>query len=355
MILSSGIGVYLSNLVPRILEKLPEIEFSLLGNREILEDLPWARKDNVAIIHCNSKIYSVYEQIELVKKIPKFSDLHWSPHYNIPLLFKGKLLVTIHDLNHIIMNRQAIDLHKIFYSRLLFMALAKKANAIICVSKFTEKQLLEKTKARNVCSIYNGIDQSWFDVEKVSRPYPKPFLLFVGNIKPHKNLVNLIKAFEFIKERIPHDLVIIGKGAGLITEDKKALQLAKKLGNRICFSGYVDDAALKQHFVHADALVFPSLHEGFGFPPLEAMACRCPTLVSNTTSLPEVCGDAALYCNPHDPMDIAENIVKLLQNKSQKNDLVTKGLQRAKTFSWEKCALDTSNLISKLLFSGSQN
>jgi glycosyltransferase involved in cell wall biosynthesis len=85
------------------------------------------------------------------------------------------------------------------------------------------------------------------------------------------------------------------------------------------------------------------------------MACRCPTLVSNTTSLPEVCGDAALYCNPHDPMDIAENIVKLLQNKSQKNDLVTKGLQRAKTFSWEKCALDTSNLISKLLFSGSQN
>ena len=124
---------------------------------------------------------------------------------------------------------------------------------------------------------------------------------------------------------------------------------AAKLKGRIYFTGYIDDELLKQYFVNADLLVLPSFYEGFGLPPLEAMACGCPVIVSNVASLPEVCGDAALYCDPCSYENIAENILRLINNESLKETLKRKGLEHARKFTWGNCALETCKVITKLL------
>lgn len=115
--------------------------------------------------------------------------------------------------------------------------------------------------------------------------------------------------------------------------------------------GYVSDAELRALYEHAACFVYPSFYEGFGLPPLEAMACGCPVIVSNAASLPEVCGDAALYCNPCSPEDIAEKISLLMADPRLREDLRQKGLERAKQFTWEKCARETFAIIEKVLAS----
>jgi glycosyltransferase involved in cell wall biosynthesis len=162
-------------------------------------------------------------------------------------------------------------------------------------------------------------------------------------------LKTLIETFGLIKDDVPHDLVIVGRREGFITGDETVVAEAATLGDRVRFTGYVGDDLLRQYFAHADALVLPSLYEGFGLPPLEAMACRCPVIVSNAASLPEVCGDAALYCDPHDPTDIADKIRQLTNDMNLQDALRQRGLERAKQFTWEKCAQETLAVIREVL------
>ena len=198
--------------------------------------------------------------------------------------------------------------------------------------------------------IHIGVDEAWFDVPDRPRPYEKPYVLFVGSVKPHKNVGGLIRALELAQRRIPHDLVIVGRREGLITADEAVAAKAKALGARVHFTGFVRDDLLKQFVKHADALALPSFYEGFGLPPLEAMACGCPALVSNAASLPEACGDAALYCDPHSPEDIAEKLVLLMEDEALRTSLRRKGLERVKRFTWEACAQKTLEVLEKTLY-----
>ncbi|MFK5953154.1 MAG: glycosyltransferase family 1 protein, partial [Desulfobacterium sp.] len=189
----------------------------------------------------------------------------------------------------------------------------------------------------------------WFNIKKRSRPHAKPYFLFVGNVKPHKNLTRLLEAFELLPSNISQELIIVGKKEGFITHDSMVEKKAVSMKQRVHFTGYVDNELLHQYFVHADALIFPSLYEGFGLPPLEAMACGCPVLVSNAASLPEVCGDAAIYFDPYSIKDMADKIKHLLSDKALQDKMRIKGLERAKKFTWKKSALETAKTIEELL------
>lgn len=351
MINSSGIGTYIQNTTPLIIQNYPLIKFNILGDRNKLKKFDWINEKNINIIDCQAPIYSIKEQVDVFRKIPKNTALFWSPHYNIPLLYHGKLLITVHDVFHLAMPQFVNGIHKKAYAKLMFSCLSKKADAIMCVSEFTASQLIEHTNVakEKVNVTYNGVDSAWFNIQYKENPYHKPFLLFVGNVKPHKNLMLLLTAFEKIMDKVPHDLMIVGKKEGFITGDNMIMVKAQKLGTRVHFTGRVTDDVLKQYFVYADALIFPSLYEGFGLPPIEAMACGCPVIVSDAASLPEVCADAALYCDPNNPQDIADKILRLLKDKHLQESFRLKGKLRAELFTWGKCAEKTVSIIEKVI------
>ncbi|UCE23178.1 MAG: glycosyltransferase family 4 protein [Candidatus Zixiibacteriota bacterium] len=348
---SSGIGTYISNLLPVIITSRKDLKFNLLCSPKKMENCDWSRLENVSLIECTSPIYSASEQHELWRKTPGSTDLFWSPHFNIPLFYRGKLVVTVHDLFHIAMNGHLSDIHRRVYARLLFGAIRRKAARVICVSEFTAAELarLVGINSNRTHVIHNGVDISWSDVRKGARPHPKPYLLYVGNVKPHKNLFNLVRAFAGILTEIPHDLVIVGKKEGFITGDHTVSELAANYPDRIFFTGFVEKERLQQYIVHADAFILPSFYEGFGLPPLEAMACGCPCVVSNAASLPEVCGDAALYCDPYDVEDIASKISRILSDEQLRQDLINRGRERVKLFSWDKSAGAIMDVISEAL------
>ncbi len=351
MLKASGIGVYIQNLVPRIIRMRPGDEFTLLGKGGEYAEWREAHSPNTRFVECDSPIYSLMEQIDVSVKIPNDTDLFWSPHYVIPLLYGGRLLATVHDLFHLAMPQFVGGFLKKTYAKVMFGQAAKKASGIAVISEFTKKELIRFTGVgpEKIQVTPLGIDSSLLNFVRKESPNPKPYFLFVGNIKPHKNLGRLLEAFALVKDKVPHDLILVGQREGFLTGDSEVQQKAESFGDRVKFTGRVERESLNQYYAHAEALVFPSLYEGFGLPPLEAMACGCPVVTSNAASIPEVCGDAVLYFDPLNPPDIAEKMMKLLTDKKLRDGFIQKGLKKTKQYSWDNCAEQTSALMDKIL------
>ncbi len=352
MMNSSGIGSYIRHLVPLVIQSSPKTEFYLLGRPEEMKQCKgFAKSPRVQWIETTSPIFTISEQFELSKKIPQDTYLFWSPNYNFPVFWRRKLLVTVHDVFHLAMGKRIGSIPKRLYARLMFNRLTRRADALLCVSQFTKGELERLTGplSGKIESIHNGVDESWFKIKRRKNPHSRPYLLFVGNVKPHKNLGALLEAFSLLKDKIPHDLVLVGQKDGFITGDPLVFEKAKSMKGRVHFTGLVTEALLGQYYAFADALVFPSLYEGFGLPPLEAMACGCPAVVSKTASLPEVCGQAAEYFDPNNIRDIAQKILKVLQSKKLREKLVKRGRVQARKFTWKKCAKQTCQVIDSLL------
>lgn len=347
---ASGIGIYLQNLIPYLLEIY---EILLIGSNKELTRLKWTK--DCKIIHLDNHIYSMKEQFELPLKVPD-SDLFWSPHYNIPLLpiRAKKRLVTIHDVFHLAFLDQLSFKQKV-YAKLMINLAVRLSDKIVTVSNFSKSEIIKFTNIseNKIEVIYNGINKNSFKiihdnslVEGVRTKYdlPKRFILYVGNVKPHKNLIRLLKAFKInlIQNGIKdYNLVIVGKKEGFITGDKglfKMLEDNTNLKRKVLFTGYVENEDLPVIYNLASLFVFPSFYEGFGLPPLEAMACGCPVVVSNAASLPEVCGDAAYYIDPHDVESIAKGMCEVLTDDDLMRILIRKGLERVNIFSWERSA-----------------
>ncbi len=351
MLDSSGIGTYVRSVVPRVVCLRPEWQFVLIGPEARLRELDWTSLANVTVIACDVPIYGIREQLAVLRRIPRGTDLLWVPHYNIPMLYRGRMLVTAHDVLHLAMPQYARGLLKQTYARTVFRAVRRHARAVICVSDFTVAELerLTPPSQQIVRRIYDGVDDGWFHVSEVPSPRARPYLVYVGNVKPHKNLHTLLDAFGRVKDVIPEDLVIVGKREGFISGDDSIADCAKDMGDRVVFTGYVSDDLLRQYMAHATALVFPSLYEGFGLPPLEAMAAGCPVLASDAASIPEVCGDAALYCDARNPDDLAAGLLRIVQDVELRETLRQAGRQRARMFSWDACANETVKLMLKVV------
>ena len=339
---ASGIGRYIRNLVPFLINKF---DVTLLVKKDEVKNYNFLNKVNV--IDINSKIYSVNEQIELSKKVSK-NDIFWTPHYNVPILpIKAKKrIVTIHDVYHLAFY-DTLSLPQKIYSKFMINQAVKKSDVILSVSEFSKQEIIKYTNTnKNIEIIYNGIEESWMD-KNVSFDEKENYILYVGNVKPHKNLVRALKAFSLLKDNNVK-FKIVGKKDGFITKDTEIDKIAKHLKNRVEFTGYVSDDELKKLYKKAKIFLFPSLYEGFGIPPLEAMASGTPVISSNVASLPEVCGDSAYYVNPYDVNDIAKGMETVLKDEELQKELVQEGLERVKLYSWEKSANKLIKIIEGL-------
>jgi glycosyltransferase involved in cell wall biosynthesis len=174
-----------------------------------------------------------------------------------------------------------------------------------------------------------------------------PFVLAVGVLQPRKNLPRLIRAFGRVAREAPHALALVGK-PGWAHEELKRAVAASGLGSRVKFTGYVPDADLPVLYNAAELFVYPSLYEGFGLPPLEAMACGTPVVTANVTSLPEVVGDAALAVDPTDELALADAIGRALTDEALRERLRTAGLAHAALFSWERTAALTLQVYHRV-------
>lgn len=359
---SSGVGVYIKGIMPGIVERLRDVSIVGIGDRDRLQQLSWSQASNVRIVDCHAGRYSVAEQIQLPLAIPRGADLFFSPYYSIPLLYRGRLAVTVHDLSHRVIPEIIGDPKKNIYAKTMFRALRKRASVIFTVSNFSKSELLRLTTGPhedNIIPTHLGISAEWYGAAQLLRSHSRPYFIYVGNIKPYKNLRRLVEAFLKIKDQVPQDLVIVGQSEGLITgESAEFFERVRGASERIRLTGFVSHQELLSLVGHAHALIMPSLYEGFGLPPIEAMAAGVPAVVARAASLPEVCGDSALYFDPLDVEDIATKLFTIALDAELRRRLREKGLQHSRLFTWEACSEKTADALRANLgseVSGSQN
>ena len=342
LIHNSGIGTYIKNIFPYILDRFSDV--SVLGDPDELSDFVWYKR--VKVITFKSDIYSIKEQFLFPFKVSK-CDIFWSPHFNTPIfpIRAKRRVATIHDINHIA-NPQYFSLSKRFWAKILYKNTVKKSEKIITVSEFSKSEIIKyfKVSPKKISVIRSGVNQMFLEHENdvQSIPLPIRYILFVGNIKPHKNLITLLKAYFHLKDNIKSEykVVILGKKDGFITGDEEVFDFIENnhLTNRIHFTGEIEDMLVPYIYRNASLFVFPSLYEGFGLPILEALASGVPTLSSKKTSLPEVGGDAVIYFDPINYKELRDMIHELLNDESLRRKLIDKGYEQIKCFSWKKAA-----------------
>lgn len=356
MIHASGIGTYLQNILPAICSNYKTV---LLGDIKALHTY------HADVIEFTAPIYSIKELATLPFKVPA-CKVFWSPHFNVPLFASraAKVVTTIHDVFHLAFFNTLSSKQKI-YARFFYNHAARQSDAIITVSNFSRQEILRYTaaKADQIKIIYNGVHQASFgrafsatEAEAIIRKYslPQRYILFVGNVKPHKNLIGLVEALEAIfKKNENLFLVIVGKKVGFITGDNqvgKLIAASPLLKERILFTGFADQDDLPFIYQRAKLLVMPSLYEGFGLPPLEAMAADTLTAVSDQASLPEVCKDGALYYNPYKKEAIRLVLEKALNLSTEEEyTLKRKASEISQTYSWEQSRQEHIQLFNEYI------
>ena len=287
----------------------------------------------------------------------KKPDVLFCPAHYIPRFSSVKTVVAIHDVAYFYFPEEFLkkDLYKLKNWTSYALSRSRK---VISVSENTKKDIIKfyKTSEEKIEVIHNGFNQaSSTEIPKEYEIPSSPYLLYVGTLQPRKNVAKLIEAFSILKkEHADLKLYIVGK-KGWLYDEIFARVTQLQLQDDVIFSGYVTNAEKNALYKHAQAYVLPSLYEGFGNPPLEAMSAGCPVIVSNNSSLPEICSDACVYFDPNDTMDMVKKIGEVLSNKELRTSLKAKGEQRVKEFSWEKCASKTLEVLKKVANDNSDN
>lgn len=342
--LYTGIGAYTLQLVRGLHEsgEIPVTLITLPEHRAALAPFGFE------IVLSRARLYSVREQIAISNAARDYEVLH-VPHYNAPLLRGKTLLVTIHDLNHLLDENMAGTFKSQLYARPMLQRVAKCADHIFTVSGYSKGRIVEHLGAApdKISVTGNGVPPHIFpEPREESRQrinqafgFSGPYLLFVGNLKPHKNLSGLLKAFALLRQRrkLDHRLLIIGEDAHwrpILVRESADLGLR----DSVVFAGRATDDQVRAAYCGAELTVLPSFEEGFGLPVIESMACGTPVACSNTASLPEVAGDAAEYLAPSDMESIAAAMESILLNDERWRKLHTLGLQQAAKFGWRECA-----------------
>jgi glycosyltransferase involved in cell wall biosynthesis len=357
MLGKSGIGSYLKNLLENLATIENEFVFKVIcPGKDLLHGLP---PDRFRFVPAKSPIYSVSEQWEIAWLTRHAQVLH-SPHYNAPLLYRGNLVVTIHDLIHLTDPTFKRTLAARLYARPMFNLVARKAGCIIANSEFTKQQIVEHLaiSPSKVVVIYLGVSDHFCPHDREQAVLhvssllglKRPYILFVGNLKSNKNVKTLILAFSQIcaHRDVDRQLVILGDDrkwkAGLMNECERL-----GIADHILFVPHVPYEDLPWVYAAAEILVMPSFIEGFGLPVLEAMACGTPVVCSRAASLPEVAGDAAEYFEPSSVDDLAAALERVLGSRELQETLRRKGLKRVKLFSWGECARRHCEVYHKAL------
>jgi glycosyltransferase involved in cell wall biosynthesis len=344
-----GIGTYLQNLLRHLARLDREWEYVLFcrpADRAWIDELG----PNFRAVPTRAQPYSILEQVTLpLRLLSERLDLYHSPHYVLPLLVPCPSVVTIHDCIHLIYPQYLPNRLAPYYARLFMWWAAHRSSRVMTVSEASKRDILRFFRIRpdKVSVIPNAIDERFRvappdeEARRIRERFQlhEPFVLYAGNVKPHKNVERLIEAFHQLHANgFDHlKLLIIGNDISKYATLRRAIH-AHNLHKYVRFLGFVPDQTLAILYRLASVFVFPSLYEGFGLPPLEAMASGTPVVTSNASSLPEVVGTAAVLVDPHDAHAIAEGIAHVLYDPRLREDLRRRGLEHAATFSWDAAA-----------------
>ncbi len=285
------------------------------------------------------------------------ADILHQPCFSTPIFYSGKVVVTIHDLISVFFGYNIPFWSRQFFGRWMPFSY-RFADHLIAVSEHTKKDAIRvlHIPEEKITVIHEAADAKYHlladtEVKIVRALYSlgdAPFILHVGTLEPRKNLPFLVRAFAQAKTRLgPTKLVITGK-KGWYYENLFRLVNELKLNDEVIFTGYVEDEDIPALYNAAHIFAFPSLYEGFGLPPLEAMASGTPVISSNTSSMPEVIGEAGILLPPKGESDWAEAMVELVNNDKHWQKLRREGLKQAKKFSWQKCANETIAVYEKV-------
>ena len=271
-------------------------------------------------------------------------DLSVFFNFIVPPNLRGKVITTVHDLTYL---RYPETMKKSNYKHLTrgMDYSVKRSDKIVTVSHFSGQEIQKylDVPEEKISVVYNApsLVNETADYDDVCQKYGirKPYILFIGTIEPRKNVARLLRAFDLLKGeyKLPHQLVLAG-GKGW--QDEQIFQTLQSIhfAGDIVFTGYVSSAEKNTLYQNADTFVFPSIYEGFGIPPLEAMAWDCPVVCANAASLPEVVGEAAELVDPLDESSISNGILRVLTDREYAKELVEKGRAQVKKFSWERSA-----------------
>ncbi|MEY4064858.1 MAG: hypothetical protein RIR26_1066 [Pseudomonadota bacterium] len=351
---SHGIARYTDEFIRNLKSIQSPFRYTLLvtANSPFLQQV-WPENFSLRIL--KSSWISWLGQLEIVWHLSRLkADLFHSPSFIVPFLSSVPLVTTIHDLNHVVLSENYSIFHRFYYSALLARKI-KKAKSVITVSGFSQQEIINffHTPRELVSVIHNGINEKFFhppekthpDLKKILNQYelPEQYILSIGNRKPHKNIARLVEAWCQSSTQIP--LVLLSDF------DPNLLMMAEKYHKKhsLHFLRFVPNEALPAIYAGAKLFVYPSIYEGFGFPPLEAAACGVPVVVSNCSSLPEVMKDCALYIDPSNTETIGKVLEAALVDSTEKEERVRAAREFVKRYSWSAAAAATHNVYAKVL------
>lgn len=344
----SGIGTYTYELTKR-LNNDPSLiiqgnVFNFGGrhdNSEIYHSFGCPIKENHLIP------YSVFRLSHFFLPIPYSSifgesDINLFFNYIIPEGVKGKALAAIHDLSYL---RFPETLKKRNYVRLRsgMEKTVSRADRILTISDFSKREIIEllhvPEEKISIVPCAAPVRCKGLDFSELTVKYgvKKPYFLFLSTIEPRKNIIRLLRAFDLVRKDTEHSCQLVMAGGNGWNNDAIFEELGKITFRKdVVFTGFVSDEEKVSLFENAECLVFPSVYEGFGIPPLEAMQCGCPVVCSSAASLPEVVGNAAIFADPYSVESIADGMIQILSDRQLKTELIKKGYEQAKKFSWDR-------------------
>lgn len=340
--LHGGIGTYTEHLLEGLSKSRNGFAVEAITRPEHAEIVrQWCPKMHIV----DAPIYTLTEQFA-VPKAANRADLLHVPHYNVPLLHRGPLLVSILDVIHISDPAYRNNLMVQLYARPMLHLAARKADHIVTISEYSKSQIVKHlgVDPAKITAIHCGVNGQFHcrDREEASREVlrhlgiQQPYVLYVGNLKPHKNVPVLLRAFALLRRMsIPHRLVILGddrRGSSALLRECERLRVS----DVVAHVPRVLARVLPNLYAAADLLVMPSRVEGFGLPVLESMASGTPVICSRAASLPEVAADAALYFDPQDADELARLMRAILESPAMRADLRTRGLARARELTWKR-------------------
>lgn len=362
----TGIGRYARNLIRELTTNSPHHEFVLFVPARYARAV--AEYPRTRVIPVRDSYYSLYEQTGfLAQLLATRVDLVHFVSFNAPMLYRRPSVVTIHDLTrfHFPGAKHRDRLHQRAY-RAVFRSAVSHARRIIAVSQFTKSELVRMfpfARAK-VSVVHEGVEERFFRqgddraVEQADAAVlrrlgiGKPYLLYVGLWLKHKNLPSLLRAFRHLRQTgYTGTLVITGEGRPW-DEDVRGLSTEEQVADAVRFPGHLADEDLPALYRQADVFLFPSLSEGFGLPPLEAMASGTPVVAARAGSLPEILGDAALLADPFDPVQMAGAVRVLGEDARLRAQLIERGSSLAHRYSWLACARETLAVYARA-FDGS--
>jgi glycosyltransferase involved in cell wall biosynthesis len=350
MPVASGIGNYLLS-AARAVEGLPGVNLGVIVGPGGAEH--WARAAPGAdITVCGRGWYTLSEQIAIPWHARGANVLH-VPHYNIPVAHRGVLVSTIHDVLHLTFPGYADTPLSRAYARFMLRAAVRRSRRVVTVSEFSRGEIVRTLGAdpSKIRVIYNGVNPAHVAGDRrraaadaaAKWNLEAPFLLYVGNSKPHKNLAVLGEAFALLSARRSRLVLVLALGGDAAPEWARGQA-------RVRVMPRLRDDELAVLYGAADILALPSLGEGFGFPVVEAMASGTPVVCARAGALPEVAGDAAVYFPPRQPAALAAAVGRLLDDAARRRWLRDAGRERvAQRFTWSRCAAEHRGLYAELL------